>query len=439
MATGRTAASEKEYIRKDGTRWWGLYAEAKLSKDEAVEYVIDVGEQRRTEERFRESEVRQRLILESILDYAVVAVDNEGRIESWNSGAQRAFGYTEDEALRQHTRILFTEEDRRAGVPEREMATARDHGRAHDDRWHVRKDGSSFFASGTLFPLRDREGTFTGYVKIARDLTERKQYEDALQSAHNDLELRVEERTRELASANTALGQEVDERRAGEERVKGLLKRLVTIQEDERRRIARDLHDHLGQQMTALRLNLESLKTRPDATGELRERVEQTDRIAERLDADVEFLAWELRPAGLDDIGLPGTLSKFLREWSRHYGIAAEFHVSGLDHQRLGTEIETSLYRIAQEALNNIYKHARAGRADVLLERRDHQVILIIEDDGVGFDPLAAVQRGGDRGLGVIGMHERAALAGGTLDIESETGSGTTIFVRVPFSEAGVA
>jgi two-component system, chemotaxis family, CheB/CheR fusion protein len=439
MTTGRTGASEKEYIRKDGTRWWGLYAETRLSKDEGVEYVIDVGEQRRAEERLRESETRQRLILESILDYAVVAIDTGGHIESWNAGAERAFGYTEDEALGEHTRILFTEDDRKAELPEKEMVLAREQGRAHDDRWHVRKDGSSFFASGTLFPLRDRTATLTGYVKIARDLTERKQYEDAVRTAHNELEIRVEERTRALASANTALGLEVDERRAGEDRVKGLLKRLVTIQEDERRRIARDLHDHLGQQMTAMRLNLESLKTMPDATGELRERVEQTDRIAERLDADVEFLAWELRPAGLDDIGLPGTLSKFLREWSKHYGIAAEFHVSGLDQLRLGSEIETSLYRIAQEALNNIYKHARANRVDVLLERRDGQVILIIEDDGVGFDPVVTVQRSGERGLGVIGMRERTALAGGTLDVESQVGQGTTIFVRVPLGEGAGA
>ena len=186
--------------------------------------------------------------------------------------------------------------------------------------------------------------------------------------------------------------------------------------------------------MTALRLNLDALKTRSDATGELRERLEQADHIAERLDADVEFLAWELRPAGLDDIGLPGTLSKFLREWSDHYGIAADLHVSGLDHHRLDQDVETSLYRIAQEALNNIFKHARAARADVLLERRDTQVVLIIEDDGVGFDPGGAAAPENDRGLGVLGMRERAALAGGTLDIESQPGQGTTIFVRVPLA-----
>ena len=261
--------------------------------------------------------------------------------------------------------------------------------------------------------LRDAAGRAIRAVGTTQNVSDSKRNERALQSARNDLEMRVSERTRELASANAALGLEVDERRAGEDRVKNLLKRLVTIQEDERRRIARDLHDHLGQQMTALRLNLEGLKTTSESGPQLRDRIEQADRIAERLDADVEFLAWELRPAGLDDIGLPGALSKFLREWSNHYGIAAELHVTGLDQQRLGQDIETSLYRIAQEALNNIFKHARAARADVLLERRDRQVVMIIEDDGVGFDPTATLRQSDDRGLGVIGMHERAALAGG--------------------------
>ena len=285
--------------------------------------------------------------------------------------------------------------------------------------------------------LRDAGGRAIRAVGTTQNISDSKRNERALRSARNDLEMRVSERTRELANANAALGLEVDERRAGEDRVKNLLKRLVTIQEDERRRIARDLHDHLGQQMTALRLNLEGLKTTSESGPQLRDRIEQADRIAERLDADVEFLAWELRPAGLDDIGLPGALSKFLREWSNHYGIAAELHVTGLDHQRLGQEIETSLYRIAQEALNNIFKHARAARADVLLERRDRQVVMIIEDDGVGFDPTATLRQSDDRGLGVIGMHERAALAGGTLDIESAVGRGTTIFVRVPLTDGG--
>jgi signal transduction histidine kinase len=328
-------------------------------------------------------------------------------------------------------------EDRHIGAAALETASVSGGEFAFEQRF-VSPAGVSVWTRTAGVVLRDADGKAIRAVGTTQNVDQRQHYERTLRSAHDDLESRVEARTRELADANAALGVEVDERRAGEERVKNLLKRLVTIQEDERRRIARDLHDHLGQQTTALRLNLDSLKTASGITPELRERVEQVDRIATRLDADVEFLAWELRPAGLDDIGLPGTLSRFLREWSEHYGIPADFHVSGLEDQRLGPEVETSLYRIAQEALNNVFKHARAGRADVLLERRDGEVVLIVEDDGMGFDPGAMLRRREDRGMGVIGMRERAALAGGKLEIESEIGKGSTIFVRVPLTEASV-
>ena len=219
-----------------------------------------------------------------------------------------------------------------------------------------------FYASGTVFPLLDADGTVTGFVKIARDLTERKQYEDALQQAHDELEQRVLERTDELERENR-------ERRANEGRVRRLLQRLVTVQEDERRRIARDLHDHFGQQMTALRLNLAAIRDRAkDAS--IIELAQNADQLAEQLDGDVDFLAWDLRPAALDDVGLADTLRRFMQEWSAHYGIGVDFHTAGLDGDRLAPVVETNLYRIAQEAMNNVYKHARASHVDVILERR---------------------------------------------------------------------
>jgi PAS domain S-box-containing protein len=383
------------------------------------------------EEQLRQSEARLRLILESVQDYAIVTTDTMGRIDTWNTGAARAFGYSAAEITGQPVDVLFTPEDRRAGVPELEMRQAAEEGCANDQRWVMRKDGSRFFVDGTLSPLLDGAGTLTGYVKIARDLTDRKRYEH-LRRSQEDLEARVLERTRELASANVSLEAEVHERRSGEDRVRRLLRRLVTVQEDERRRIARDLHDHLGQQMTALRLNLEALKRSRQAGDDLTTLIENAERIATRLEADADFLAWELRPAGIDDFGLPATLGRFVGEWSKHYGIDGEFHASGLDRERLALDAEINLYRIAQEALNNVYKHANASRVDMILERRDNHVVLIIEDNGTGFDPAAAMRSGAERGLGLIGMRERAALAGGTLDVESGPGKGTTIFVRIP-------
>ena len=301
------------------------------------------------------------------------------------------------------------------------MTRAREAGHAADERWHMRKDGSRFYVSGVLTVLRD--SGLMGYAKIARDLTESKRMAE-------DLEHRVEERTVELAQANEALRVENAERRRIERSRLQLLRQLVRTQEDERRRISREIHDHLGQQSTALRLNLEALKGECEAYEQLCEPIEQAQAIAARLDSEVDFLAWELRPASLDDIDLASALVNFVRDWSKHFEIPAEFHSMGMDNARPSPETETCLYRIAQEALNNTYKHASASRVDVLLERRDHHIALIIEDNGTGFNP--AEQETTQEGLGLLGMRERAALVGGTLEIESAPDAGTTVFARVP-------
>jgi signal transduction histidine kinase len=156
--------------------------------------------------------------------------------------------------------------------------------------------------------------------------------------------------------------------------------------------------------------------------------------LAERIDSEVDFLAWELRPTALDDLGLAAALSNFVKEWSGHYHIPAEAHIAGFTSAelRLSPRVETCLYRIAQEALNNIYKHAQAARVSVILERRGADAVLVIEDDGVGFDPAEAPGWEEGRGLGLVGMRERAALLGGSVEFESEPGRGTTVFARVP-------
>lgn len=225
------------------------------------------------------------------------------------------------------------------------------------------------------------------------------------------------------------LSREVEVRAAAEERVKGLLDRLVTIQEQERRRLALNLHDHLGQQLTALRLAIAGLR---DAKGQAdaSKRMERVEQLVSQLDRDVDFLAWELRPAALDDVGLEAALAEFLRQWSWANGAAADFHHTSQDTSRLPAEIESHLYRICQEALNNVSKHADASNVSVLLERRADEMTLIVEDDGRGFD----LEREGVHrvGMGLTGMQERAALIGGHVQLESAPGKGTTVFVRVP-------
>ncbi|HQZ94905.1 MAG TPA: sensor histidine kinase [Pyrinomonadaceae bacterium] len=224
-------------------------------------------------------------------------------------------------------------------------------------------------------------------------------------------------------------------REAAERQRIDLLGRLVTGQEVERRRIARDIHDQLGQRLTALRLKIASLKELSIGHDEISARVERLQEIGGRLDAEVSFLAWELRPTALDDLGLVDAVGAFVNEWSRHYEIPADFHSAGLSNVRLNHDTETHLYRITQEALNNILKHAAANLVTVMLEKRLNDMILIIEDDGWGFDSNASrASAESGMGLGLIGMSERAILAGGALEIESSPGKGTTIFVCVPIS-----
>jgi two-component system CheB/CheR fusion protein len=398
--------------------------------------VRDITRRVKSDINLRESEERQRLLIESATDFAIFTLSPDGIVDTWNTGAERVFGFTEAEILGQPGDILFTPEDRANGVPHQEMRTAAAKGRADDERYHIRKDGSRFYASGVMTPLLNAGGQY-GYAKIARDLTERKKVEEALKTAQEQLETKVIERTAELAETNESLRREIIERKRAEEARVGLLRKIVTTQEDERSRIARDMHDHLGQRLTALRLKIASLKESCADNEELCARVERLAEIGAGLDAEVSFLAWELRPAVLDDLGLVVAADNYVTEWSKHFEIPAEFHSTGLKKTRLNPEIETNLYRIIQEALNNTYKHAKASQASVLLEKRQKSVVLIIEDNGIGFDPgkKQRVTKSG-RGLGLVGIRERAAIVSGSVEIESMPGKGTTIYVRVPFQRA---
>ncbi|MGH9258121.1 MAG: PAS domain-containing protein [Vicinamibacterales bacterium] len=208
-----------------------------------------------------------------------------------------------------------------------------------------------------------------------------------------------------------------------------LLTRLVLAQEDERRRIAREMHDQFGEQLTALAHRIRMLKDACGDHDDWRAYVESIEAVAQQIDRDVDHLVWELRPTALDDLGLRAALANYVQDWSSRVGISATLHSSGLLDDRLPSDAETALYRIAQEALTNVAKHARAANVDVILERRADQVLLIIEDDGVGFDPAAGGATG--QGFGLVGMQERAGLVGATVEIESSAGKGTTVFVRM--------
>jgi len=226
-----------------------------------------------------------------------------------------------------------------------------------------------------------------------------------------------------------------ERKRAEAERARReLLARLVFAQEDERRRIAREMHDQFGEHLTALALRIRLLKDACGDRADWRAHVESIESIAQRLDHDVDQLVWQLRPTALDDLGLRAALGNYVQDCSARVGIPARLHTSGLLDDRLPADVETALYRIAQEALTNVAKHASAANVEVILERRTDHVVLIIEDDGAGFEP--ASRETATEGFGLLGMRERAALVGATLEIESSAGNGTAIFVRMTTNPA---
>jgi signal transduction histidine kinase len=235
----------------------------------------------------------------------------------------------------------------------------------------------------------------------------------------------------ELAQAFNAmtadLAQADHERKEREQLRTRLLEQVITAQEEERKRIARELHDETGQALTSLMVRLQTMNQQCPVP-ELKPQMEEVRRlIAQTLD-DVHNLAVELRPSVLDDLGLEAALQRYIQDYRRRFQLDIDFVAVGLD-ERLPPAAETTLYRIVQEGLTNIARHAQARTASILLERRNGRVRVIIEDDGQGF---ALQQVAGSGRLGLYGMRERAELLDGTFTIESEPGQGTSIFVEVP-------
>jgi signal transduction histidine kinase len=268
------------------------------------------------------------------------------------------------------------------------------------------------------------------------DITDRKQAAAAVQQAHDVLETRVRERTHALAEVNAALLAEISERKRTEQARQQLLRQLVTAQEEERRRIARELHDQMGQDITVLLLDLKALRDTAPDDSPVHDRVEQLQVLAMQIGQEMRTLALKLRPTALDDLGLAVTLANYVEQWSAHALVAVDFHSAGLEGARLPLSVEAALYRLVQEALTNVLKHAQATGVSLIVERRTSEIRMIVEDDGVGFDIEAVLHSAPtEHRLGLVGMDERVAQLGGTLTIESAPGSGTSVFIRIPLAD----
>ena len=270
-------------------------------------------------------------------------------------------------------------------------------------------------------------------------LEEQRRTELELRQAHEQLADRarqltnlVELRTAKLVKSNEQLHREIAERRQAEDAREVLRNQLLGAQEEERRRIARELHDQMGQNLTALNVGLKSLLDADGRSDKLRNMVQPLQELASQTARDLHRVALELRPAALDDLGLVKAVRNLTTTWSVRCGIEVDLEAK-YESKGVSPEIETTIYRIIQEALNNIAKHSGAKRVSLVLRRTADHVQAIIEDDGCGFDVATASAEASDRGgLGLLGIQERLGNVGGSLSMESAPGRGVTLIVRIP-------
>ncbi len=296
---------------------------------------------------------------------------------------------------------------------------------SNDSRWYRGIDARSDFKTRSLLcvPLRSRE-QILGVLEAVN-----KKVDSFDQDDLRLLGLLAEPAA--MAIENARLFEKV---RVGREQLRALSHRLVDVQEAERGRVARELHDETGQALSSLLLGLSLLEGEVDEPVKAMVRINELEGLVDRTLDNLHRLAIDLRPASLDHLGLIPALEHYIEVFDDQNDLVVNFEVVGIKKDRLTPASETALYRIVQEAMTNVLRHAEAGRVDVLLERRGDQVVVVIEDDGVGFDLDAALQSGR---LGLLGMRERAEMLGGSLVIESDAGEGTTIVVEVPVHAKG--
>lgn len=253
---------------------------------------------------------------------------------------------------------------------------------------------------------------------------------EAARQQQERLTRQLDQRLEEWRTTAEALKRETERRAVLEEELSQVLRRTVADQEAERLRIARELHDTLGQSLTLLQLGLEGLGT-ADSTN-FHERLTGLKTLSVEFGRDLTRLAWEIRPTALDDLGIQTAIRNLLETWSERSSIPFDLHMS-LNDKRLSSEIETALYRVLQEALTNVVRHANATRGSVVLGATERLITMIIEDDGNGFfSDTAKPDNRPSKRLGLLGIRERLALVDGSLEVESSPRAGTTLFVRIP-------
>ncbi|MGO8943701.1 MAG: histidine kinase [Syntrophobacteraceae bacterium] len=271
-------------------------------------------------------------------------------------------------------------------------------------------------------PIRDSLENVTGAVAAWRDISELKRIQEELRIARDNLELRVQQRTQELA-------QTLMELRESREELKVLASQLLRAQEDERKRIAREIHDSIGSSLSAVKFCVENAAARLTENPEVRESFMTLSRAMEQAIDESRRIMTDLRPSLLDDFGIIATIGWFCRGFECIYtGIPVEKDIR-LEESQVPENLKIIIFRIIQEAMNNSAKHSRARKICLGLSLEDGCIVLRVRDDGVGFDRAAAASKGQDAKFGLRSMRERAELSGGEFEIESIRKIGTTVSV----------
>jgi PAS domain S-box-containing protein len=335
-----------------------------------------------------------RLLVDQITDYAIFLLTPEGDVATWNPGAQRIKGYEPEEIIGRHFRTFYSSQAQDAKIPEQELIVAAAEGRFEDEGWRIRKDGSRFWANVIITAIRNASGELVGYGKVTRDLTERK---------------KAEEQLRELSHY------------------------LLKMQDEERGRLGRELHDTVGQYLVAIKMSLDGLisETAFDEA-QVRQRLGETLSLVERTVREVRTLSYLLYPPMLDEQGLNAAIRWHLEGFSKRSGIHTTYEIPADIH--LPKDTELALFRVLQESLTNIHRHSHSSTAEVRFTEADHIAVLEVKDQGKGI----SLEQGqltassiGKLGVGVRGMSERLRQLGGTLAITSDS-HGTTVKASVP-------
>ncbi|MCI0336578.1 MAG: PAS domain S-box protein [Acidobacteria bacterium] len=372
------------------------------------------------EETLRKSEERFRALIERSYD-GVLLLTSTGEITYASPSTHSILGHQGDELIIQNAFALMHPEDSPKIIPKFQLLLTRPEETLTAEFRYQHKNGYWRWLECTGTNLLENQSVQAVVVNY-RDITERKNNEEALMQAHNKLEQRVQERTAELVAANSSLREQITERKRAEAELQRLSHRLVEVQEHERRSIARELHDEVGQILTGLKMTLELTRRLPPETAN--SGFEQAHQQVNDLLTHVRNLSLELRPAMLDDLGLLPTLFWHFDRYTSQTEIQVNFKQAGIEG-RYSPELETAIYRIVQEALTNVARHSQVNEVTVLLWANPETISVQIEDQGVGFKKESVMAAGHSNGL--TGMRERAALLGGKLMIESSPGSGTCV------------